>query len=59
MFLSYTQLSNESLLTAYKAHQAVHEHDYEMADVCLRAVYSMRIALAMMEGNLDELPIIN
>ena len=56
--LTYTQLSNESLLTAYKAHQAVYDHDYEMADVCLRAVYSMRIALAMMEGNLEHLPIV-
>ena len=55
--LTYTQLSNESLLTAYEAHQAVHEHDYAHADVCLRAVYSMRIALAMMEGSLDGLPI--
>ena len=55
--LSYTQLSNESLLTAYRAHQAVHEHNYAHADVCLRAVYSMRIALAMMEGSLDGLPV--
>ena len=55
---TYTQLSNESLLTAYEAHQAVHEHDYAHADVCLRAVYSMRIALAMMEESLDGLPVV-
>ena len=57
--LSYTQLSNESLLVSFKAHQAVNKNDYEMADVCLRAVYSMRIALAMMEGNLDDLPLVD
>ena len=57
--LTYTQLSNESLLVAFKAHQAVNKHDYEMADACLRAVYSMRIALAMMEGSLDDLPLVD
>ena len=55
--LTYTQLSNESLLTTYKAHQAMHAHDYVKVNCCLRAVYSMRIALLMMEGNLDSLPI--
>ena len=54
--LTYTQLHNERLLTAYEAHEAVHQHDYEHADICMRAAYSLSIAIAMMEGNVDELP---
>ena len=54
--LTYTQLSNQSLITAFKAERALQRDNYEMADVCSRAVYSMRIALAMMDGRVSELP---
>ena len=55
--LSALALNNQRIIATQMAHLAAKKENQELLYVSLRAAYSCNIALMMMEGNLDELPV--
>ena len=56
--LTATALRNQRLIAEQMAHIAANRNNHEVYEISIKAAYSCSIALMMMQGNLDALPIV-